>query len=115
MEKNRCIDGVGKITIKDIDYHRNGIGGCGFHVITFTQKDGHRNQNMMAVLFDTDDFGYCSVFDTDLLGQGNIQFGQNSWRGDNYEREMRKVIAEERDDFYAEHYKERQEKEVATP
>jgi hypothetical protein len=45
---------------------------------------------MMAVLFE--DKGYCAVFDVDLLKDGDIQFGHNSWRGDYFESELREVI-----------------------
>jgi len=48
---------------------------------------------MVAILF-VDSIGSCAVFDTDLLGQGNVTFGENSWRGDNYEKELRKVVEE---------------------
>jgi len=77
----------------DIQYHRNGIAGAGFHVILF--KSG--KQNMMGVVFE--DVGYCAVFDTDMLNAGNIKFGSNSWRGDNYEPELRNAIKKYRDNL----------------
>lgn len=93
MEKTRYIQEIGRVTIKTVEYHRNGVWGQPFNVVTFTQKNGHKNQNMIAILF-VDSGGNCAVFDTDLLGQGNIAFGKNSWRGDIYEKEMRKVVEE---------------------
>jgi len=77
----------------DIQYHRNGIMGEGFHVILF--KSG--KQNMMGVVFE--DNNYCAVFDTDMLKDSNIKFGSNSWRGDNYEPELRNAIKKYRDNF----------------
>lgn len=77
-------------------YHRNGVGGRGFYVCTFTETGQDSIGKGVAVLFpkEEDDRGLptfelrgdveCAVFDRELLGQGNITFGQNSWRGDEY-------------------------------
>jgi len=77
-----------------IDYHRNGISGAGFHVILF--KSG--KQKMMGVVFE--EGGYCAIFDVNKLTAGDIEFGSNSWRGDNYEPELREEIKKYRDNFY---------------
>lgn len=81
------------ITVERIDYHRNGVSGEGFHVVAFVANPeyaGEVDQNMFAVVFE--DRGHCAVFDRDLLGQGTIEFGANSWRGDNFEPLLREVI-----------------------
>ena len=72
-----------------MDYHRNGICGAPFYVFLF--RDNEQKRNMVATVFD--ESAHCAVFDVDLLAQGNIKFGENSWRGDNYEGELRNYIA----------------------
>lgn len=78
--------------IKTIAYHRNGVGGESFFVATFTE-DG---RNLVAVLFpewddttttytwSTSHNPRCAVLDADLVGQGEVRFGYNSFRGDFY-------------------------------
>jgi hypothetical protein len=78
------------IKVEKIDYHRNGVGGNGFNVVTFTYKYERLTINMVAVVFE--EKGNVAVFDRDLLGKGVIEFGQNSWRGDNFEAALRKAI-----------------------
>ncbi len=82
------------IVIIDTAHHRNGCSGRGFTVVKFT-AESNDGREMLAVVFDTDDgvreeLG-CStaVFDSALLSQGVIEFGINSWRGDNYDQELR--------------------------
>jgi len=84
------IQNVCKIKITNIEYHRNGVSGNGFHVVTFVMKNGNKNQNMVAVLFEEQ--GNISVLDIDMLAVQNIAFGENSWRGDNFEDVLRKEI-----------------------
>ena len=90
------------VSVKEIEYHRNGISGNGFHVIKFNCKEDGKNLHMVGILFEEQ--GSCAVFDQDLLGQGNIKFGENSWRGDVYEDKLRKAIKDmydEQDRKYA--------------
>lgn len=74
----------------EIDYHRNGVSGTGFHVIKFKEQNGRQSDNMIAVVFP--ESGSCAVFNLDGLALGNIAFGSNSFRGDVYEPELRKQI-----------------------
>lgn len=74
--------------IVDVAHHRNGVSGEPFYVVRF--KDGR--QNMIGIVFEAT--GSVAVFDTDLLKQDVIAFGQNSWRGDDYEGDLRKAIEE---------------------
>lgn len=69
--------------------HRNGVHGNSFNVLKF--RDG--NRNMIGVVFQ--EHGNIAVFDFDMLAKGNIAFGENSWRGDEYEHALRKMIQEE--------------------
>jgi hypothetical protein len=74
--------------VKEIAYHRNGIGGEGFHVVTFHCNENH--SDMVGVVFEGP--GRVAVFDRDLLGKGVIEFAVNSWRGDEFEPSLREVI-----------------------
>lgn len=88
---------------KEIDYHRNGIGGEGFHAIVFENTDGQR---MVGITFNQGDTAngiLTAVLDIDLLNQENIRFGENSWRGDNYHEELQEIVKE---------YKSEKEKEL---
>ncbi len=80
--------------VQAIEYHRNGISGEGFHIVKFTDTE---NGEMLGIVFPLDKGetwnGRVAIFQQDLLAQGNVTFGQNSWRGDNYEGELRAAIA----------------------
>ena len=83
-----------KIAVKDVSYHRNGIGGEGFYAVLFDWKDDDgKKRSMIASVFDGS--GQCAVYDVQELAAGNIAFAcGNSWRGDHFEDEIRKAIAE---------------------
>lgn len=75
-----------KINLKDAAYHRNGISGEGFNVALFK----HNKRLMVAVLFE--EKGKCAVLDVGLLAEENIRFGENSWRGDDFEDDLRPLL-----------------------
>ena len=77
--------------IIDIDFHRNGISGAPFHVILFEDK-GEEASRKVGIVFGTPH--HVAVLDIAKLFTGNISFGQNSWRGDIFELELRAVIDE---------------------
>ena len=78
-----------KLTIIDIAHHRNGISGAPFDVALF--KDAEREgSRKIAILFEQPYHG--AVLDVDKLATGDIAFGSNSWRGDQYEPHLRKAI-----------------------
>lgn len=83
-----------QIGILRVEHHRNGVGGAPFHVVTFRDPSAAKERggsgNMVAVLFEGE--GRVAVFDRDLLGRGEIGFGVNSWRGDQYEPELRRAV-----------------------
>lgn len=79
------------IKITHLAYHRNGVHGNGFHVALFTWKDGHRSRSMVATVFMEP--GNLAVLDVGETTAGNIAFaGGNSWRGDDFEQELRVAI-----------------------
>ena len=70
-----------KLKIIDTAHHRNGVAGSPFDVVLFKVQ---REQGVkVGVLFD--DPGVCAVLDVTLLAAGDIAFGSNTWRGDDYE------------------------------
>ncbi len=77
-----------KLKIESIAFHRNGICGAGFYAVLFTDPE----QGLMyAALFDEP--GHCAVVNVVLLAKGNVAFGENSWRGDQYESALRPLVA----------------------
>jgi hypothetical protein len=69
--------------------HRNGVAGAPFDVILFKEY-GPGGSRKVGIVFDEPN--YCAVLDIGLLAAGNIKFGINSWRGDDYEADLRKAI-----------------------
>jgi hypothetical protein len=78
-----------KLKTLAIAHHRNGVAGAPFDVILFKEY-GQGASRKVAVVFD--DPGYCAVLDVTLLATGDIAFGSNSWRGDDYEPQLREAI-----------------------
>ena len=73
--------------IRSAEYHRNGVGGVGFYAIVF---DSTEDGTMVAALFQ--EAGFCAVLQLDKLAAENVRFGENSWRGDEYEAELRPAL-----------------------
>jgi hypothetical protein len=78
-----------RISILNLDYHRNGIGGAPFHAIVF-RDTGPEGSVKLGIVFDA--AGHTAVFDIGKLADCDIEFGSNSWRGDQYEPRLRKAI-----------------------
>lgn len=77
---------AGLVVPDKVAYHRNGVGGTGFTVITFRVG----RDDMVGVVFPGD--GNVAVFDRKKLGEGVIESGENSWRGDIFEPALRSAI-----------------------
>lgn len=76
-----------KLRVIHVARHRNGVAGEPFEVILFAERDSARK---VAILFE--ESGRCAVLDVGLLARGDIAFGSNSWRGDEYEPCLRRAI-----------------------
>lgn len=77
--------------IVKVERHRNGISGAPFNVVLFDFEGASGDQrNMVGIVFD--DEGVVAVLDRDLLAAGEMAFGANSWRGDNFEPRLRRAI-----------------------
>lgn len=81
-----------KIKVSQVAYHRNGVSGAGFHVVSFVDLTwGTKNAtNMIATVFGQG--GHVAVLDVD--GLADVSFGVNSHRGDIYEGVLRHAIAD---------------------
>ena len=78
-----------RIRVIDCARHRNGICGAPFHVVLF-KDHGPDGSRKVGIVFDQK--SHCAVLDVDKLAAGDIAFGSNSWRGDNYEPALRNAI-----------------------
>ena len=81
------------IHVKEVAYHRNGVGGEGFHVVRFAWDEAESSslRNMVGIVFEGS--GRVAVLDADLTAMGNIAFAMgNSWRGDHFEAVLREAI-----------------------
>ena len=89
-----------KIKVTKISRHRNGVAGEPFNVVLFNWRDGRTTRKMVATLFGglsagTKTNGLCAVLDTNQTAIDNIEFANgNSWRGDDFEPELRAAITQ---------------------
>ena len=77
-----------KIDVQNVAHHRNGVGGAPFHTVLFTCADGP----MVGIVFAEQ--GAVAILNRDRLTENDIDFGSNSWRGDLYEKPLRRAIRE---------------------
>ena len=82
---------VGKV--HQVEYHRNGIGGEGFHAVLFDMAKDEGGGLAVGIVFEGE--GQVAVLRVAPLSDPaiGITFGMNSWRGDRYEPELRAAIA----------------------
>jgi hypothetical protein len=78
-----------KISILNIDYHRNGTGGAPFHAIVF-RETGPESSVKIGIVFEQP--FHTAVLDISKLVDCDVEFRSNSWRGDWYEPHLRKAI-----------------------
>lgn len=82
-----------QVTVHDVAYHRNGVGGAGFYAVSFTWLDQDSDvaqdheRTMLGIVFsegdaiDTDSVdGRIAVIDTELAAQQWVGYG-NTFRG----------------------------------
>jgi hypothetical protein len=79
-----------KLKIIDIAHHRNGVSGAPFDVVLFKER-GRDGSRKVAILFEEQ--SHCAVLDVAKLAEGDIAFGSNSWRGDDYEPDLKDAIS----------------------
>lgn len=77
-----------------VAHHRNGVAGNAFGVVLFRDDD---KTDKVGIVFDVNEennspwerSGNVAVLGVQLLADGCIEFGENSWRGDQYETFLR--------------------------
>ncbi|HWG41188.1 MAG TPA: hypothetical protein VN688_00260 [Gemmataceae bacterium] len=79
-----------KLKIIGIAHHCNGVVGAPFAVALF-KDHGPQGSLKVGILFEEP--YHCAILDVVKLASGDIQFGSNSWRGDQYEPHLRRAIA----------------------
>jgi len=94
-------------SVTEVSWHRNGISGKGFYAVLFTGEVANVSAEEAAFLnveagaaipnakwyaAITDEPGECYVVCLDLIQTRGVRFGANSWRGDQYEAELRPAI-----------------------
>ncbi len=82
-----------KITIHNLDHHRNGVCGAPFDVFLFEDSDS-KGRRKLGILFEEP--SHCAVLDIAQLAEGDIAFGSNSWRGDTFEPHLRAALTNSR-------------------
>lgn len=80
------------VTVEHADYHRNGVGGVGFHVGIVRGIEDDSESRFLVITFqgeDGSDSEYTAALNLDEAWAGNIymhphadQPGMNAWRGD---------------------------------
>jgi hypothetical protein len=87
--------------VVQVAYHRNGVGGEGFHAVVFEivpelssryYTRSKARQTLVASVFEGR--GQVAIFNVAKLSDPTIgvAFGENAWRGDLYEKELRAAI-----------------------
>lgn len=88
--------------VTQLDYHRNGVCGLGFHIgIIEDRNDDGTKREMLVVRFpkEADEKTgnvVCAAFDLAKLDRREIRSFYNSWRGDHYSDVIDDAIAEQR-------------------
>lgn len=84
------------LKIESIEYHRNGVSGEGFYVVLFNDLEAKRKMiaTIFSSTFEKNGECRCAVYDLAMLAEGNIAFGENSWRGDQYFYALRPLLGE---------------------
>ena len=76
--------------IVKVAHHRNGVTGNSFHAVLFYHVEEHKPQRMVAIVFEEP--GNCAVLNATLLCDTGGRFGENAYRGDTFEAEIRAAI-----------------------
>jgi hypothetical protein len=75
-------------------WHRNGVCGESFEVVTFDMAEDSQPRKMVAIRFKDDQNDEwvsprIAVLDVAMLAQGIIEMGEgNAWRGDRFSDEL---------------------------
>ena len=85
-----------KITVYEVAYHRNGVGGAPFHAVRFADQQHEKGTVMVGIVFEEP--GHVAVLSVNKLAglgqEATVAFGVNSYRGDVYAPALRRAIKE---------------------
>ena len=81
-----------KIKILEINFHRNGVAGNGFHAVLFKHGRGKSAQKMLGIVFL--ERGNIAVIDVGLLATEEGVGDGNRWCGDVFEDALRAALEE---------------------
>lgn len=89
-----------KLKIQEIQFHRNGVSGSGFHAVRFAVTSGpvEERGNFLATVFEGR--GDVAVINLDKIAEYGVSLG-NKWRGDYYESAIREAITLDLDNWMA--------------
>lgn len=73
------------LQIINASFHRNGVAGLPFYVALV--DDPESDDVKLVIMFEAE--GHTAVLSLDKLINEDIEFGSNSWRGDQYEAVLR--------------------------
>ena len=85
--------------VLEVASHRNGVGGERFYVVKFISRE--TDDTMIGITFNEPEFTgteyelkgiFTAVLDLELLSKGVIEFGENSWRGDQHHEPLQDAI-----------------------
>jgi hypothetical protein len=84
------------ISIQEIEFHRNGVSGSGFHAVRFSVTRGPVDErgNFLATVFVGR--GDIAVINLDRIAEHGVG-RDNKWRGDHYEDALRLAIEVDND------------------
>lgn len=78
-----------KLHILQKDWHRNGVGGNPF-VVAVVQDD-EADDRKIVIMFE-EQYSTAVLSLDKLIWDGTIAFGENSWRGDQYDDALREEL-----------------------
>jgi hypothetical protein len=77
--------------VLSVAHHRNGISGTSFSVVLFIDRE--TKERFIGIVPDDDPNKWNAfVLSVERLVNDDIEFGSNSWRGDNYAEELKAAI-----------------------
>ena len=80
----------GTLTVLSSAAHRNGVGGEPFVVAVVKHTTEWEERRMLVTMFPTK--YTTAVVDLDTAASGDIRFGHNSFRGDNFDAALRPIL-----------------------
>lgn len=82
-----------KLKIIEASFHRNGVCGAPFYAVLFEDRENEEEADRLMIASIFEEPFTCAVYSVARLQDKNIAFAMgNSWRGDEYEAELRPLL-----------------------